>query len=224
MQVPVTHEKPNSTMESLMQIKNEFSAKVQDAVAKNDSSKKRRYERQLKQFEDAIKATREGKAFNYGELVVPPGFAPIPLNNGKPIGGSSGGGGAGGGASAPKVSPPRSAGTSSHLAPSTATVAPKSPPNRLPPVTKPQKPVENDDDDEEFDENKLLEGGEDDDDDILAQLEREVDNEDDDHDVDIGGLDLEDDYINKQLKAVSSVLPKMPKNQMPGGNTKSPLT
>ena len=85
MQVPVTHEKPNSTMESLVQIRNEFNAKVQDAVAKGDSSKKRRYERQLKQFEDAIKATKEGKTFNYSELTVPPGFAAIPLSNGRPV-------------------------------------------------------------------------------------------------------------------------------------------
>jgi hypothetical protein len=40
----------------------------------------------LKQFEDAIKATKEGKACNYNELPVPPGFARIPLKpDGRPI-------------------------------------------------------------------------------------------------------------------------------------------
>lgn len=40
----------------------------------------------MKQFEDAIKATKEGKTFNYSELVVPPGFSQIPLqNDGRPI-------------------------------------------------------------------------------------------------------------------------------------------
>lgn len=209
MQVPVTHEKPSSTMDSLVQIKNEFSAKVQDAIAKGDSSKKRRYERQLKQFEDAIKATKEGKTFNYAELIVPPGFAAIPLNNGRPVGGGGSSGGA-----APKVSPPRSSASASLAPPSVAVVAPKSP-TRAPSASKQQK-IQDDDDDEEFDENKLLQGDNDDDDDILAQLEREVGDEDDDNDVDIGGLDLEDDYLNQQLKAVSNVLPKMPKNKAPG--------
>jgi coiled-coil and C2 domain-containing protein 1 len=43
----------------------------------------------IKQFEDAIKATREGKQFDYNQLVVPPGFASIPLQNGRPILGDS---------------------------------------------------------------------------------------------------------------------------------------
>ena len=48
MEVPITHETPKTTIESLTQIKNEFTHKLQEAVAKNDSSKKRRYERQIK--------------------------------------------------------------------------------------------------------------------------------------------------------------------------------
>jgi hypothetical protein len=45
----------------------------------------------LKQFDDAIKATKEGKVYNYNELPMPPGFAKIPLTaDGKAIlGGSS---------------------------------------------------------------------------------------------------------------------------------------
>lgn len=46
--VPITHETPKTTIDSLAQIKSEFSQKLQEAVAKNDSSKKRRYERQIK--------------------------------------------------------------------------------------------------------------------------------------------------------------------------------
>lgn len=45
----------------------------------------------MKQFDDAIKATKEGKVYNYNELPMPPGFAKIPLTaDGKAIlGGSS---------------------------------------------------------------------------------------------------------------------------------------
>ena len=39
----------------------------------------------LKQLEDAIKATKEGKPFNYSELTVPPGFHQIPLRDGRAI-------------------------------------------------------------------------------------------------------------------------------------------
>jgi hypothetical protein len=89
LDIPIKHEQPRTTLDSLNQIRNEFNVKLQEAKEKNDSSKKRRYERQLKQFEDAIKATREGKQFDYNQLVVPPGFASIPLQNGRPILGDS---------------------------------------------------------------------------------------------------------------------------------------
>lgn len=48
--IPLKHEQPKTTLDSLNQIRNEFSAKLQEAKEKNDSSKKRRYERQLKVF------------------------------------------------------------------------------------------------------------------------------------------------------------------------------
>ena len=67
IQVAIKHEQPKTTLDSLNQIKNEFSQKLEEANAKNDNAKKRRYQRQLKQFEDAIKATKEGKTFNYAE-------------------------------------------------------------------------------------------------------------------------------------------------------------
>lgn len=59
--------------------------KIDDANQKNDGGKKRRYQRQLKAFDDAIKATKSGKNFDYSALVVPPGFSQIPLNNGRPV-------------------------------------------------------------------------------------------------------------------------------------------
>jgi coiled-coil and C2 domain-containing protein 1 len=83
--VPLKHEQPTTTLDSLLQVKNEFNQKLEEASAKDDNGKKRRYQRQLKQFEDAIRATSEGKNFNYAELVMPPGFAPIPLRDGRPI-------------------------------------------------------------------------------------------------------------------------------------------
>ena len=89
IQVPIIHEQPKTTLDSLNQIRNEFSQKLEEASAKNDNAKKRRYQRQLKQFEDAIKATKEGKTFNYAELVVPPGFSQIPLRDGRPVLGSN---------------------------------------------------------------------------------------------------------------------------------------
>ena len=48
VEIPISHEQPKSTLESLLQIKKEFDGKLAEAVEKNDSSKKRRYQRQLK--------------------------------------------------------------------------------------------------------------------------------------------------------------------------------
>jgi hypothetical protein len=84
IQIPISHDAPKTTLESLTQLKNEFSQRLQQS--EGDSSKKRRYQRQIKQLEDAIKSTKENKAFNYAEIIIPPGFAPIPLQkDGRPI-------------------------------------------------------------------------------------------------------------------------------------------
>ena len=86
--MPITHEQPKTTLDSLAQLQNEYAQKVQQS---SDASKKRRYQRQLKQVEDAIKATKEGKNFNYAEVTIPPGFAKIPLaSDGRPILATSG--------------------------------------------------------------------------------------------------------------------------------------
>lgn len=85
IEVPISHDVPKTTLDSLTQIKKEFEMKIDDANQKNDGGKKRRYQRQLKAFDDAIKATKSGKNFDYSALVVPPGFSQIPLNNGRPV-------------------------------------------------------------------------------------------------------------------------------------------
>lgn len=81
--MPLTHEVPRTTLESLLQVKKEFEQKIEAA----DDRKKARFQRQLKQFDNAIKATKSGKDFNYTELqsLVPPGFAKIPLRDGRPV-------------------------------------------------------------------------------------------------------------------------------------------
>lgn len=48
VEIPIKHDLPKTTLESLTQIKNEFDTKLQEANAKNDSAKKRRYQRQIK--------------------------------------------------------------------------------------------------------------------------------------------------------------------------------
>lgn len=85
--VPLSHDVPKTTLESLLQVKKEFEMKIGDATEKNDTTKKGRYQRQLKKFDAAIKATNKGAQFNYEELqnLVPPGFSKIPLSSGRPI-------------------------------------------------------------------------------------------------------------------------------------------
>lgn len=89
--VPITHDVPKTTLESLVQIKKEFEDRIETAKENNDNTKKRRFERQLKGFDAAIKATKLGKDYNYTELQgqVPPGFSKIPLRDGRPISSSN---------------------------------------------------------------------------------------------------------------------------------------
>ena len=46
--VPIQHEMPKTTLESLLQIKAGYAKKIEEANASNDASRKRRYERQMK--------------------------------------------------------------------------------------------------------------------------------------------------------------------------------
>lgn len=45
IEIPIKHEQPKTTLDSLLQIKNEFDTKLKEST---DASKKRRYQRQLK--------------------------------------------------------------------------------------------------------------------------------------------------------------------------------
>ncbi len=77
----------NTTLGALEQLNAEFQRRLTQAEESDDSAKKRRYQRLVKQVNDAIKATKLNKPFNYDELngIIPPGFSPIPLINGKPV-------------------------------------------------------------------------------------------------------------------------------------------
>lgn len=46
--IPISHDVPTTTLDSLVQIKKEFKMKLDDAVEKNNARNKGRYERQLK--------------------------------------------------------------------------------------------------------------------------------------------------------------------------------
>ena len=85
--IPISHDVPKTTLDSLQQIRKEFKMRFDDAVEKNNARKKGQYERQLKKFEEAIKATQAGKTYDYNSLqaLVPPGFSKIPLNDGRPV-------------------------------------------------------------------------------------------------------------------------------------------
>lgn len=85
VEIPLTHEVPKTTLESLQQVKKEFEMRIHEATENNDTRKKGRYQRQLKQFDTAIKSLKSGKDFNYTDLKVPPGFAQIPLRDGRPV-------------------------------------------------------------------------------------------------------------------------------------------
>lgn len=72
-------------MEALQQLEVEFKRKINEAVEANDSSKKRRFERNYKLVESAIKATKLNKPFDYEEVanITPPGFTRVPV---EPVG------------------------------------------------------------------------------------------------------------------------------------------
>ena len=69
---------PKSTMEALQQRLAKYHEGVRTAQEKGESSRVRRLGRIVKSYEDAIKATKAGKPFNYDELPSPPGYPPIP--------------------------------------------------------------------------------------------------------------------------------------------------
>ncbi|KAK3090097.1 hypothetical protein FSP39_009170 [Pinctada imbricata] len=71
-------EAPRNAMEALQQRLQKYQQTEAEAKEKGEGSKARRYSRIVKQYQDAIKAVKAGRAFDFDELPTPPGFAPIP--------------------------------------------------------------------------------------------------------------------------------------------------
>lgn len=65
---------PNTTMEALEQRLSKFKSTLDQANSENNASKARRLGRIVKQYENAIKDFKKGKAMNFEELPTPPGL------------------------------------------------------------------------------------------------------------------------------------------------------
>lgn len=72
--------KPKTVLEALEQRLAKYKQGMDNAKAKNEGSKARRMGRIVKQYEEAIKNTKQGKPVAYAELPTPPGYPPIPVN------------------------------------------------------------------------------------------------------------------------------------------------
>ena len=72
--------KPKTVLEALEQRLAKYKQGMDNAKAKNESGKARRMGRIVKQYEEAIKNTKQGKPVSYAELPTPPGYPPIPVN------------------------------------------------------------------------------------------------------------------------------------------------
>lgn len=71
--------------EALQQRLDVYKQQQQAAQDQGNSSKARRMGRIVKQYEDAIRQDKAGKAIAADELPTPPGFAPIPVEGAVPI-------------------------------------------------------------------------------------------------------------------------------------------
>jgi coiled-coil and C2 domain-containing protein 1 len=69
---------PKTPLEALEQRLEKYHQGLKSAQEKGESSRVRRTNRIIKQYEDAIKMTKAGKEVDYDELPVPPGYPPIP--------------------------------------------------------------------------------------------------------------------------------------------------
>ena len=67
---------PKTTLEALELGLDEYWTVLENAEAKGDERKAQRMERIIKQYENAIKAVKEGKQVDFSELPPPPGFTP----------------------------------------------------------------------------------------------------------------------------------------------------
>ncbi|CAB1318003.1 unnamed protein product [Coregonus sp. 'balchen'] len=73
---------PKDVLEALEQRRNRYQEACAQAKACGDDRKARMHERIAKQYQSAIRAHKAGRAVNYDELPVPPGFHPIPGQEG----------------------------------------------------------------------------------------------------------------------------------------------
>ncbi|XP_053738784.1 coiled-coil and C2 domain-containing protein 1B [Synchiropus splendidus] len=69
---------PQSVLEALEQRQDKYRETSAQAKAKGDDRKARMYDRIAKQYQAAIRSHKAGRAVNFDELPVPPGFPPIP--------------------------------------------------------------------------------------------------------------------------------------------------
>ncbi|KAM9440166.1 coiled-coil and C2 domain-containing protein 1B isoform 1-T4 [Clarias gariepinus] len=69
---------PKTVLEALEQRMAKYKETCDQAKANGDDRKARMYDRIVKQYQSAIRSHKAGRAVNYEELPVPPGFPPIP--------------------------------------------------------------------------------------------------------------------------------------------------
>lgn len=74
---------PKTPLEALEQRLAKYREGQRTAQDKGESSRVRRMNRIIKQYEDAIKSTKAGKPVDYNDLPTPPGYPPIPV--GRPV-------------------------------------------------------------------------------------------------------------------------------------------
>nr|XP_029507305.1 coiled-coil and C2 domain-containing protein 1B isoform X4 [Oncorhynchus nerka] len=73
---------PKDVLEALEQRRDRYQEAYAQAQASGDDRKARMHERIAKQYQSAIRTHKAGRAVNYAELPVPPGFHPIPGQEG----------------------------------------------------------------------------------------------------------------------------------------------
>uniref|UniRef100_A0AAZ3QF52 Coiled-coil and C2 domain-containing protein 1B n=1 Tax=Oncorhynchus tshawytscha TaxID=74940 RepID=A0AAZ3QF52_ONCTS len=73
---------PKDVLEALEQRRDRYQEACAQAKASGDDRKARMHERIAKQYQSAIRTHKAGRAVNYAELPVPPGFHPIPGQEG----------------------------------------------------------------------------------------------------------------------------------------------
>lgn len=75
---PPTLAMPKTILEALEQRMAKYRETCNQAKTNGDERKARMYDRIVKQYQSAIRSHKAGRAVNYDELPIPPGFPPIP--------------------------------------------------------------------------------------------------------------------------------------------------